>query len=69
MLPSLICGVTRRVTPMSRRSTLTELARPLVLEPVADETRLVTIGMLSPIRISAVSLSEVRIWGAVMMLM
>jgi len=45
--PSVICGVTRNVTPMSWRSTLTEVARlPVALvTPCADCTRFVMIGM------------------------
>ena len=69
--PSVIWGVTRSVTPMSWRSTLTEVERPEssgVLTVVGVCTRLLMIGMLLPIRISASSLSEVRMCGAEMML-
>ena len=73
MSPSVICGVTRSVTPMSWRSTFTEVASEgstLVVAVVpADCTRLVMIGMLLPTRISASSLSDVRMCGAEMMLM
>ena len=67
VLPSLICGVTRKVTPTSWRSTDTEVVCPEML-PVAEFSRFVMIGMFWPIWISASSLSEVSRWGAATML-
>ena len=69
--PSLICGVTRSVTPMSWRSTFTDVARssPVAsLMPDADCTRFEMIGMFAPTLISASSLSAVRMFGAERML-
>ena len=60
----MIWGVTRNVTPMSWRSTLTELARLFSTGRPRIRLDCEMIGMLSPTRISACSLSEVRMWGA-----
>jgi hypothetical protein len=68
--PSLICGVTRSVTPTSSRAMFCEVWNGLfgsVVPVLVACRREVGTGMFSPTTISASSLSAVRIVGAEMM--